>query len=393
MINRPIRIAIWVIALLGVLSVFTFIFPSLMGWILSLLTFSAIFEYKGHRFRHTVQSFNDVLESVARHGGDVTSVAVSFSRKGPLSGRCYEFARRLMMGQEPLEAAARARVPLQLSTAVALQGGMQQADDGEAISTDLTRTDLIHGNLDQSLDRYRREVGSSVNGVGRNLYLFITVLVALLVTSFLEVFVRPTIVQLLEEFEIGDPKYIEFLTTTPISLAFVAMAAFFLVIRPVLRRGRIGKLKLPRWIPESSTVARNQSQLLHGLADAVDSGWPIGRALTVAHVIAIDPGQRNRLQQAMEWIEQGKTPGQAIAQAGWIDNADVPWIDGAAPSRITSILRMIGDRNLRDSMIRRGWINSILFPVCIFTLAALVGTYAVGFMQALMELINYGAIQ
>lgn len=34
------------------------------------------------------------------------SVAVSFSKSGPLSGQAYESSRRLMMGQDPLEAAA-----------------------------------------------------------------------------------------------------------------------------------------------------------------------------------------------------------------------------------------------------------------------------------------------
>ena len=199
--NRTYRILAWVLGILLTSILFVILMPSLMGIVLIVLMIFGITRFTISKQRHAADAFNSVLKSVVERGGDVTSVAVAFSKSGPLSGPAYEFARRLMMGQDPMEAASKSRIPLQLSTAVAMQ---TRAEDGSSLpASGITATgapplsDQAHSRVNlTSLN----QVGSSVRTIqGRLLYLFIVAMMMLFIVSFLDLFIIPTIEALEED--------------------------------------------------------------------------------------------------------------------------------------------------------------------------------------------------
>lgn len=392
--SRTIRVLLWILVILFTGLTFVILLPSLLGIVLTMLLIFGVSDFVVRRRRGTVDAFNSVLRTVVDHGGDLTSVAVAFSRSGPISSQAYEFARRLMMGQEPLEAAARSRIPLQLSTAVA----MQTKVEGTNTTVDKTSSPTT-GNSANSMTSIARRLdapmdlksiafmGTNVATIhGRLMYLFVTASVTLAVLSFMAAFITPTMEQMFEEFGMNQPGYWTRLSITPAVLVYVLIVGLILAFILLSRNSLLGA-SMPSWLPTMPRLANRKAELLHGLADAVDAGWPMGRALAVAHTISIDQVERRRLQQAMEWIEQGRSPAEAIRWAGWIDGKDVGWIEDAPADRLGTLLRAVGDRRVRDSVFNLGWIINFVFPVLILILAGVVTVYCHSFLSGLFEII------
>ena len=97
------------------------VLPSLLSLLLSLIKVLACIETIVQRRRMVVRDINSALHAVCHKEGGIEKVAVAFSRAGPLRGASYEYARRLIAGENPVDAAAASRIPLQLGTAVAME--------------------------------------------------------------------------------------------------------------------------------------------------------------------------------------------------------------------------------------------------------------------------------
>jgi hypothetical protein len=376
--SRVIRILLWIVVIILTGLMFVVLLPSLLGIVMTMLLIFGVSDFIVRRRRGTIDAFNSVLKTVVSSGGDLTSVAVAFSQSGPISSQAYEFARRLMMGQEPLEAAARARIPLQLSTAVAMHTKQETSPSHAPIS---------RGDQPIDLDSIRFMGASSTSIHGRLMYLFVTATITVAVLSFMSVFITPTLEEMFKAFGMDTSRFLWQMTITPAVLLYMLIAALILAFL-VLSRSSVLGIGIPTWLPMMPGLARRKSELLHGLADAVDAGWPMGRALAVAHTISIDRVERRRLQQAMEWIEQGRSPAEAIRWAGWIEAKDVGWIDDAPASRLGTLLRAVGNRRVRDSVFNLGWIINLVFPILILALAAVVTLYCHGFLSGLFEMIR-----
>ena len=378
--NRTLRVIIWILVILFTGLAFVVLMPSLLGLVLIALLVFGVVDFAMRRRRNTTDAFNSVLKTVIEKGGNLTSVAVAFSQSGPISSQAYEFARRLMMGQEPLEAAARSRIPLQLTTAIA----MQQISDGQEIQQPEATNKLQESNSGLGAIN---AAGTSVTSVhGRLMYLFVTASVTLMVLSFMAVFIMPKMEQFFEEFAMDTSSFVNQLSIKPAIVAYIAILMLAISFT-LLSKGHLFGWQFPGWLPTLPAVARRKSELLHGLADAVDAHWPIGRALAIAHTISIEGGQRRRLQKAMEWIEQGRSPAEAIQSAGWIEKTDVGWLENAPASRMGSLLRMIGERGVRDSVFNLGWTVNLFFPFLVLILAGVVTAYAQGFVKGLYDIV------
>ncbi|KAA1258711.1 hypothetical protein LF1_12340 [Rubripirellula obstinata] len=393
--SRTIRVLLWIILIALIGLTFIVLLPSILGIVLTMLLIFGVSDFIVRRRHSTVDSFNSVLKTVVDHGGDLTSVAVAYSRSGPISAQAYEFARRLMMGQEPLEAAARSRIPLQLSTAVAMQtkadGAGTNAGNHSASNSENPNSvkQFVAKRLDNPMDlRSIRFAGTNAATIhGRLMYLFITASITLAVLSFMTVFIKPPMKKMFKEFGLGTDNFWWQLSLAPAVMVYLLIIGLIFCFILLSRSSFLG-VGLPSWLPTMPRLAMRKSELLHGLADAVDVGWPIGRALSVAHTISIDSVQRQRLQQAMEWIEQGRSPAEAIRWAGWIDSKDVGWIEDAPSGRLGTLLRAAGDRRVRDSVFNLGWIINLVFPVLILILAGVVTVFCHGFLSSLMQLIT-----
>jgi type II secretory pathway component PulF len=166
-------------------------------------------------------------------------------------------------------------------------------------------------------------------------------------------------------------------------LTFIAVVAV-----PLLNRGHLFGLRLPRWVPTMPRLAERKADVLHGLADGVEAGWPIGRALAVGHSIATRSLERRSLDYAMRLIEQGLDPVEAIRRSGWIEPEEASWLSGTSPKRMAELLRSIARQDVRDARANLRWLMAMLFPLLVVLLGLCVMAYAFGFFAIMSELIN-----
>lgn len=367
------RLMIAIAAVISLIAFFVFVMPSLIGILMGLILLFAVFDMADRRYRFAARTFNSAVRAVCHHEGAVGKVAVAFSRRGPLRSPCYEYARRLMMGEHPVDAAAMARVPLQLSTAVALE------------SPDLE----LHAKIAHQSRDFELQIRdtSAMPVYGQLMYLTTTACTTCLVLTFMAVFIVPGFEKMFEEFEMDLP-HAALLKGTPALWILAFVAAVVLLVVPLLNRGHLFKMKLGRWLPMMPSLAERKAEMLCGLADAIDAGWPMGRALAVAHTIAIRRDERQSLEIAMQLINQGLPPSAAIGRAGWVSAAEESWLIDASPQRTAELLRVIADQNIRDARANLRWLMSVFFPVIVLMLGVAVLTFAYGFFGTLMELIS-----
>ena len=380
------------------LVIFGILLPSFLGLVVTMLLVFAVSDFLVRRNRTTIDAFNSVLKTVVNHGGDLTSVAVSFSKSGPLSSQAYEYARRLMMGQDPLEAAARSKIPLQLSTAVVMQTKLDGGDAGDGASAGKTNTSQISRGKSNAAARESptgfnpnslRSIGiNSVSIQGRMLYLFVAASMTLSVMGFIKTFIAPILQDMFRTFGVDLDGFDQRFSLTPALMVYLLIVGLILAFT-LLSRGSLLGMNLPHWLPTMPRLAIRKSELLHGLADAVDAGWPLGRALAVAHTISISQPERYRLQQMMEWIEQGRSAAEAIHRAGYLPSKDVGWIEQAPAGRLASMLRMVGDRRVRDAHFNLAWTINLVFPALILLVAAVVTYCSVEVLSLLYQLIGF----
>ncbi len=371
--NETGKLILCIVVVLCLIAVFVFVMPSLIGLLMGVILVFAFFDLAARRYRIAVRTFNSAVRALSHHDGAVGKVAVAFSRSGPLSGPCYEYARRLMIGENPIDAAAMSGVPLQLSTAVALEA-RPGADRAE-------RTDDF-----REFELLIRDSGS-MPAYGQLVYLTMTACVTCFVLTYLGAFIVPKIERVFEEFGVGG-QYKTLLSGTPAIWILVTVGVVVLVMIPILRRGHLFGVRLHPWLPMMPSSAERKAETLRGLADAIDAGWPMGRALAIGHAISMRRDERRSLEAAMQLIGQGLAPAVAIHRAGWISNDEQSWFTDASPRRTAELLRVIAEQSVRDARSDLRWAISIFFPVGILMLGVAVLTYAYGFFGGLMELVR-----
>ncbi len=373
--NEAARAIFWMLTTIGLTvlaGAFVFVMPSLIGLLIGAILVLTMIDISSRRRQVAVRTFNSAVRAVCRHEGAVSKLAVAYSRGGPLAGPCYEYARRLMMGEHPVDAAAIARVPLQLSTAVALESPAGEDADGsyEPPEYETTIRD-----------------SSSMPAYAQLMYLTMTACVTGLVLTFISLFIVPSFEQMFDEFGL-DLQYEMLLDGTPVILSLAMMAVLTLAFVALINSGRLLGPRRFGLLPMMPGMSQRKAETLHGLADAVDAGWPIGRALAVGHTIALRKDQRQALELAMQLIERGMSPAEAIHQAGFVSAVEASWLADAGPQRTGELLRVIADQNVRDARSNLRWMMSIFFPLVILLLGSAVMAFSYGFFGTLMELIS-----
>lgn len=373
--SRRTRVVFWIFALIFLFFGFLLLLPSLFGALLAVLLVFAVIDYSSRRYRNAVKTFNASLRAVCHHEGAIGKVALAFSKSGPLSGPCYEYARRLMMGEDPVDAAAMARVPLQLGTAVALQSpGRIEPDPVVEQTREFRQLDVADPNM--------------MPAYGQFLYLTMTALVTCSVLLFMNVFVAPTLEVMHQEFFSTELPNRWMMQPGPAFWILSLLAFVIIIIVPLLNRGHLFGLRLPRWLPMLPRPAQQKADTLNGLADAVDAGWPMGRALAVGHTISTRSLERRTLERSMILIERGQEPAAAMQRAGLIEADEAGWLTGASPQRTAELLRSIADQTQRDAQSNLRWLMAIFFPTLVLLIGLSVAAYAYGFFGTLTELIN-----
>lgn len=372
---RPLyRNALLMLCLIVPAAVFVFVTSSVIGLLLIAMLIFCFQDLLERRRRSMTQSLNSAICAVSQYDGSVAKVAAAFSRRGPLRGPCYEFARRLLMGERPIEAAAMSRVPLKLSTAVALESpGSDQTRRTETSPT----------------DRFGPPDWNTMPVYAQLLYLSVTVICTCLVLAFITALIMPMFDRMYYEIGYDQPRYWWSIGGREISPSWLLVPSVALMMMvPIWSRGHVFGIRLPRWLPAMPRVAERRAETLSGLADAVDAGWPIRRGLEVGDSISINPDQRRSLQRAMGHIDRGIEPAEALNRVGLIDAREASWLSGATAQRSAQLLRTIADQGVRDAAANLRWLMAIVFPIVVLMLGIAVLAYAVDLFSMLTGVIR-----
>ena len=383
LMNRPARIALGVIGTLIGISVFLIFVPSLIGLLMIVLLIFATFDYSARRYRTTVKTFNSAVRAVSEYDGAIGKVALAFSRSGPLSGPCYEYARRLMMGENAIDAAVMSRVPLQLQTAIALYAPTTP-DQPSGETAERRAIDREYGEAHEMA----MVDSTMMPPYGQFIYLSATALVTCVVLGFLGTFILPTMEQMFEEFFSDELPYRWLFSAAPAVWILLLLVFVIVFLIPLLNYGHLLGIRFPHWIPLMPRFAERKSEVLNGIADGIDVGWPIGRSLAVGHSIATRRYERESFERSMRLIEQGVPPIESIRHVGWIDAREASWLADASPARTAELLRTIADQSVRDARFNVRWLMAIFFPVFVLLLGCSVMAYAFGFFATLTRLIH-----
>ncbi|MGI9474885.1 MAG: hypothetical protein ACR2NZ_25365 [Rubripirellula sp.] len=375
MLRREAQLIVKIIVLFLLFIGLLAVIPSLLGALMSILLIYALVDYSSRRYRNSVNTFNSALRSVCHRDGAIGKVALAFSRSGPISGPCYEYTRRLMMGEDPVEAAVLSRVPLQMRTAIAMQtpAGTLPKED-RAYQSEASEMALADSSM--------------MPAYGQFIYLTVATLVTCLVLTFMSLFIVPTLEMLFEEFFSRELPYRWMFTLGPAVWILMLISFLVLIVTPMLTRGHLFGLRLPRWIPMMPRLAERNGEILCGLADGIDAGWPMGRALATGHEVSQRFYERRLFEHALRNVQLGTDPIEAIRLVGWIEREEAAWLTDASPARTSQLLRTIAAQNIRDARANLRWTMVILFPALLLLLGLAVAGYAFGFFATLSQLIN-----
>ena len=363
-----VKITIWTTAVVAALAVFGYFVPSLLGLLICLLLFISVANVLAQRKRYKKRVVNNAVRAVCRREGGLSQLATAFARTGPLRGECYEFARRLMQGQQPLQAAARSRIPLQLGTAVALSSPQQlPADNVVSLESELHQDDTLPP--DSQL-----------------MYLMFASVVTLAMLTFTNIFIVPTILQLMDEFGLRIPQQWLLVGFTPTWFLTVLGAILVLSVSVLVLAGRVLGWQ-PRWVPLMPAAAESRSQILYGVADALEQGLSFEEAFKLGNDISLHRREGKAYFLASRHVRAGVDPVQAMRNVGWVSRSEQEWLTDAPPPRTAQLLRHFGDRRVADANANMKWLMSVLFPAIVVILGVGIFLYAFGFMTALGSLV------
>lgn len=355
-----------------------YLFPSLFGLLYCALFLAVVLDVRSRRREHAARTLNSAIRSISSHEGAIAKVAKAFARRGPLAGNCYEFARRLMAGQTPVDAATQSRLPLELSTAIAMErgGGKTPAENSKSSSQTLAQDEMA-------------SAGAGLPSYAKLIYLSITCMATWTVLTFILLMIAPTFEKLFEEFGIDYGRFQNALDVAKIALPILAFVLLLIVIFGAFRsRGHLFGIRLPRWTMLTPRVAHRRAETLRGLADAIDCNWPVNRTLRLAATISTNFADQQEITNAVSSIENGTDSATSLFRSGMIDDHQYAWLANSTPQRASQLLRDASDELVRDSIANERWIMAIVFPVLILALGATILSFSYGVFGALVSLIN-----
>ena len=353
-----------------VIIVFVFALPSLLGTLLTCLAVVALYDFFARKRRHATRTFNSALRSVCHHKDAVQKIVTAFARQGPLRGPCYEYARRLIAGEDPIKAAAASQLPLQLGTAVAM------STDGS-----------VPPHEERDYPENGRPEGTYLPPYTQIIYLTLATLIICGLLSFITTMIVPTVVWMYDEYGVSLERY-EYLIRgpTPAWILLTITALLLLVMIPVMLRASALSATELNWLPIAPHAAESRAELLSGFADAIEAGMPLLGAIELAGLISTDYRQKLSLYKAASSMKLGTSAVDALYQNGWLTGNELAWLRDAPPHRFAQLLRHFGRQGVRDAQANLQWIMGILFPLLVVVLGAAVLSYAYGFLGAIMNL-------
>jgi hypothetical protein len=337
-----------------------------------LITFLALlyFEHAVRRRRNYIKSFNSALRTTIQINGSLEQTARAFSSSGPLRRASKAYETRLASGGSPLHNAVACRLPLEMETAMAFSLPAEKTQSKRTGTSQQTVTPQSSNNLPTSSQLY---------------YLFFVCIAAIAFTIFYDTFILPTLATISSEYQSSGNGIAQIRDGSWLMLTafFISIGAVVFYLTVVV--GFFPKVTSASWMPLLPVAATRNSEMLLGIATALDSNYPLKNFFELGETI-YRGSERKRFRVALNAIERGNTDTNAIRQAGWISTSDEAWLQDATPRRMAEILRTISRQNIRHAEGNLNWLMAILFPLVLLCLAGTMEPVASSFFSHLYGL-------
>lgn len=363
--KRSTAKAIGTIAFIMAICCLTVVLKSIFGLLFSVIVILFYCENRARRRRNYVKSFNSAVRTTVQISGPLGRIAKAFANSGPLREQCANFEHRLAAGEETLDAAVASKLPLEIETAMALAF---PDDQQQAIPQR------------RSVIRSAAQSQSNLSTACQLYYLIFITMAIFICTLFYDSFIAPMLQSIANDFArnhgerliAGNAQAIRIIASA-IGLGVISTyLALILDLAP--------RLASFSWMPLLPRAAERRAATLEGIATAIDIGCPIETFCQLGQKVS--PGSQHKpFSLALNSIENGNSNASAIAKAGWIDESERAWIEGAPPQRAADIFRTIAQQSTRRADSNLSWLMAILFPLMLLILAATIAPFATAFFS------------
>lgn len=372
------RLKIALICGFGIVAIvfYSVIVSSLLGLLLTAAIGSVVWRWQKVFLRNETLALNSALRAVCDRDASIAGVLGAAAATGGLKKECHEFAYRLERGQDVISAAAASKMPLQIATAVAMQGKSlsQQQKDADDRASHRAR---------QSAD-VARDLSIDPMVVGNHSYLIITLIVCMLAFSFMTTLVMRTIVTMLREFE-TQPIFDLADSLHPWMMTVISIALMIVVTMPLINR-------FGHWFGLENRYslwhARNNADVLTGMGEAIRRRISVERALSIATLVTQNRANKKSSGLALELIQKGGRPADVFAAVGWVNQDQRSRLAAADDDRAAELLESFAETGMRDATYRTRWFVAILHPLLVCLVGIMVAVYAIWLHGSLVSLIS-----
>ncbi|TWT98253.1 hypothetical protein [Stieleria varia] len=371
-LNYRLQIALIVVSILIALGLFGFVVPSILGLLLSIAVIFMIVKWTRLQRRADAIALNAALRLVCDRDGSVQALLGAATTSGSLRQECYEMAKRLEYGEEPVAAAYHSKLPLEIATAVAMRARQSEKPSNRTAMEDETDTPMLA--IAQQADHE-----SSIQA--RYAYLTVTVLACSFVMMFIGTFIVPTFNKVSEETQMRGLSEIPGGIHGPVILLLLVCLAI-LWLGPRLFLSWWPRNKMAGW---SLNRAYQNAEILVGLAAGLRRSMPVHEVLTIASANTRDKKGQRAIHQALQLLGDGTRPADAFHKVGWIDSDQQSRLTESSAQRAADLLDGFAIDGVRGAIHRLRWWTAIVHPVIVCCVGLCVAMYAiwiVGFMSS-----------
>jgi len=197
----------------------------------------------------------------------------------------------------------------------------------------------------------------------------VAVVMIYVLTSFVY-FIVPTLVEMMREFDLpgNQVAFMRTASEVAIYLALFALAITVLLILFTWSERLRALVRRLLWIPDAS-AQKMRGFLLRMFAHVTEHGSSMKSALATLADHHTNWELKRRLSAARIGIEQGSEPLAALQSAGLITPAQGTCLQGEPATTQAWIMRQLGSAMIGQDFYRWRWIQSLLPPVLILTMA------------------------
>jgi type IV pilus assembly protein PilC len=234
---------------------------------------------------------------------------------------------------------------------------------------------------------------------GAMIYPTVVILVAVLILTFIMIFIIPKFEKIFKDFGMKLPAITEMLINTSrwVSTYWYVLPLFpmtiWLLIK-LIRLNKSGAYALDRsalWIPIVGPLIGKTvvAQTMRTLGTLVASGVPILEALSIVKQTCSNLVYERMYQRVYESIREGDTIAQPLKQSRMVDDMVVNMVDvGEETGDLDSMLYKVADVYDEEVNVMVESLISLLEPIMIVVLGGIIGTIVIALFMPLLKLLE-----